>query len=65
MLGFLCQIQGAATYAVSSLQRCESRLFLDFERQIEANNSFLSVSYYLFLYIIKPEIPIINKDKYV
>lgn len=50
MLGFLCQIQGAATYAVSSLQRCESRLFLDFERQIEANNSFLSVSYYLFLY---------------
>lgn len=50
MLGFLCQIQGAATFAVSSLQRCESRLFLDFERQIEANNSFLSVSYFLFLH---------------
>lgn len=50
MLGLLCQIEGAAVFAINYLQKCESKLFLDFERQISANNSFLSVSYFLFLY---------------
>jgi chromosome segregation ATPase len=40
----------SVTFVIKILQEQEQALFLDFQRQIELNNPYLSVVYFLFLY---------------
>ena len=50
LLRFMVRARESITYVIKILEENEQSLFLDFQRQIEQNNSFLSVVYFLFLY---------------
>ncbi|OHT08011.1 hypothetical protein TRFO_23631 [Tritrichomonas foetus] len=50
LLRFMVRARESITHVIRILQENEQSLFLDFQRQIELNNSFLSVVYFLFLY---------------
>ncbi|KAK8895837.1 hypothetical protein M9Y10_013722 [Tritrichomonas musculus] len=57
LLRFMVRARESITYVINILQENEQSLFLDFQRQIELNNSFLSVVYFLFLYEASHFIP--------
>lgn len=50
LLRFMVRARESITYVIAILQENEQSIFLDFQRQIELNNAFLSVVYFLFLY---------------
>lgn len=50
LLRFMVKCRESITYVVKIIQEHEQSLFLDFQRQIEMNNAFLSVVYFLFLF---------------
>ena len=50
LLRFMVRSRESVTYLIKILQEYEEQLFVDFQRQIEMNNAYLSVVYFLFLY---------------
>ena len=50
LLRFMVRSRDSVTHLLKILQEHEEQLFVDFQRQIEMNNAYLSVVYFLFLY---------------
>ena len=50
ILRFLVRSRESTCYVVKLLKEYQQKLFLDFQRQVESNNSYLAVQYFLFLF---------------
>lgn len=50
LLRFMIRSKESISYVIRIIQDHEQPLFLDFQRQIELNNSYLALEYFLFMY---------------
>lgn len=57
LMRILLSIPQSVTYVIGPLQEFEEQIFLDFQRQCELNNSYISLHYFLLIFEVSELLP--------